>query len=148
MAWTLTRARWQPPDSWPDVGDRTSSSVITGRTLWELLESSKTTSMSGIDIRYVSDFWKSPMRHYRRNSVENWGWPPLLFIEKPLSPPISQKKAKSAGKNFWYWCRKKRIKSENQIFLKKEQKTLQCFLFQNGDYRTPKFLPSKVGHKS
>ena len=32
------------------------------------------------------------MRRYRRNSVENWGWPPLFFNEKPLFAPISHKK--------------------------------------------------------
>ena len=33
------------------------------------------------------------MRRYRRNSVENWGWLPVFFNEKPFFPPISHKKA-------------------------------------------------------
>ena len=61
------------------------------------------------------------MRRYRRNSVENRGWSPLFFNEKPLFPPISHKKI--AGKIFWYWCRKRRTQSENQISAKEKQKT-------------------------
>ena len=86
------------------------------------------------------------MRRYRRNSVENWSWPLLFF--KPnaiISGDIPQK---SDGKIFWYWCTKRRTQSENQISPKEKQKTFQCFLFQNGSYRTPKSSPRKVPEKS
>ena len=86
-------------------------------------------------------FQKPPMRCYRRTTVENSGWPPLFFNEKPLLPPISNK---NAGMFFWYWCWKRRIQSGDQISAKEQQKTLECFLIQNGDYRLPKFSPRKV----
>ena len=104
----------------------------------------------GIFLRFAVIFLRSPviplirllffqepaMRRYRRNSVENWGWPPLFFNEKPLFPPISHKK--SAGKIFWYWCRKRSTQSENQISPKEKQ---------NWGYRTPKSSPRKVIEK-
>ena len=43
---------------------------------------------------------------------------------------------------------KRRTQSENQIFPKEKQKTLQCFLFQNGDSRTQKSSPRKISEKS
>ena len=86
------------------------------------------------------------MRRCLKNSVENWGWPPLFFNEEPLFPPISHKE--STGKNFSYWCRKRRTQSESHISPKEKQKTLQCFLFQNGGYLTPKSSPRKVSEKS
>ena len=85
------------------------------------------------------------MRRYRRDFVENWGWPPLFLNEKPFFPPISHKK--SSSKIFWYCCRKRRTQSENQISPKVKQKTLQCFLFQNGGFRTLKSWPRKVREK-
>ena len=86
-----------------------------------------------------------PMRSYRRTSAENWSWPPLFVNEKPfLCADIPQK---SAGKIFWYWCRKMCTLSENQISPKEKQKTLQCFLFQIWGYRTPKPSPRNVNEK-
>ena len=68
------------------------------------------------------------MRRYRRNSVENWGWPPVFFNEKPFFPPLSHKK--SAGKIFWYWFRKRRTPSENQISPKKNNRRCNVFCFK------------------
>ena len=86
------------------------------------------------------------MRRYSRFSAANWSWPPLFFNEKPLFPPISHRK--NAYKIFWYWCRKRRTPSDNQISQKEKQKTLRCFLFQNGDYRTPKSCRTKIVDQS
>ena len=91
-------------------------------------------------------FWEPPMRRYRRNSVENWGWPTLFLKDKPFLPAISHKKG--AGKIFYYCCRKKRTQSENQISSQDKRKTLRCFSFENGGYGTPKSLPRKVSEKS
>ena len=73
-------------------------------------------------------FKEPPMCRYSWISVENWGWPPLFFSEKPLFPPISHRK--NAGKFFWYWCRKKRTPSENQISPKEKQRCCNVFCFK------------------
>ena len=42
---------------------------------------------------------------------------------------------------------KKAYPAQNQISPEEKQKTLQCFLFQNGSYRTPKTSPRKVSEQ-
>ena len=61
-------------------------------------------------------FQEPPMCRYRRFSVENWGWPQLFSNEKAsfLRMPYT----KNAAICFWYWCRKLRTQSENQISAK------------------------------
>ena len=41
-----------------------------------------------------------------------------------------------------------RTRSENQISAKEKQKTLECFLFENGNYRIPKSSPRKFRENS
>ena len=77
------------------------------------------------------------MRRYRRNSVENWGWPPPLFKEKPLFPPISYKKAPV---KFFDTDSEKGVPKQKTRFPQKTK--------QNASYRTPKSSARKVSEKS
>ena len=47
-----------------------------------------------IPLKTLLIFYEPPMRRYRRNSIENWSWPPLFSNEKPLFPPIFYKKTR------------------------------------------------------
>ena len=88
------------------------------------------------------------MRRYRRISAANWGWPLLIFKRKPLFSPISHKKAPV---KFFDTDAEKVVPNRKTRFSppppKKKTKTLQCFLFPNGGYRTPKSSLRKVRKK-
>ena len=64
------------------------------------------------------------MHRYRRTSVENWGWPPLLSNEKPLFLPISYKE--NAGK-FFDTNGKKAYPIEKPEFCKRKTKDIGTF---------------------
>ena len=85
------------------------------------------------------------MRRYRRASVENVEQLNAAIFQRKtvISANIPQK---SAGKIFWYWCRKD-VPHRKTRFPPKKQKTLQSFLLQNGGYRTPESSPGKICEK-
>ena len=65
------------------------------------------------------------MRRYRRTSVENWGWPPLFFNEKPFFLPISFKK--TAGTFFLVLMQKNASPISETDFCRRKTKDFGFF---------------------